>query len=200
MRTVLKPERWLIADSAAQPSVRGPHLRFSTRGDGHLRDMTTKSDYSHEEWTLLVEGPPLAAMHVIAAEAWRGAAEVSAIGRVYGDARQGDSALLGSTGLIHDIVEDPPRIDRTLGSPDAVNADAVRAGLRERLGQAISILQRKGTREELEDYRRFVSGLAQRVAAPPKEGGVFGTPGGHTSDAERIALDEIEDALHGDGT
>jgi len=47
------------------------------------------------------------------------------------------------------------------------------------------LLQQKATPDEVEDYRRFVLGLAERVAAAHREGDEA------VSDAERAAIDEI---------
>jgi hypothetical protein len=51
------------------------------------------------------------------------------------------------------------------------------------------VLERKAAPEEVDDYRRFVLTLTERVAAAHKEGGQ------QVSDAERAAIDEIASAL-----
>jgi hypothetical protein len=57
------------------------------------------------------------------------------------------------------------------------------------LRDAVALLERKATPEEVEDYKRFVVTLAERVAAAHKEGGE------PVSQAERAAIDEIAAAL-----
>ena len=57
------------------------------------------------------------------------------------------------------------------------------------LREAVELLERKATAEEVEDYRRFVLTLADRVAKAHREGGEA------VSDAERAAIEEISASL-----
>ena len=56
------------------------------------------------------------------------------------------------------------------------------------------MLKTKATDEEVEEYRKFILGLAERVAEARKEG-FMGLSGERVSDAERAAIGEIETAL-----
>jgi hypothetical protein len=55
----------------------------------------------------------------------------------------------------------------------------------QRIREAVALVEQKATPQELEDYRRFVVSLAQRVAAAKSD----------VSDAETAAITEIEAAL-----
>jgi hypothetical protein len=55
--------------------------------------------------------------------------------------------------------------------------------------KAVTLLEAKASPEELEEYRRFALGLAERVANAKDEGDQ------PISDAERSAIDEISAAL-----
>jgi hypothetical protein len=57
------------------------------------------------------------------------------------------------------------------------------------LRDAVAVVERKATPEELEDYRRFVLAVAERVANAHREGDQ------QVSDAERAAIEEIAAAL-----
>ena len=57
------------------------------------------------------------------------------------------------------------------------------------LRDAVGVLESKATPEEVEDYRRFVLTLADKVASAHREGGQA------VSDAERAAIKEIAGAL-----
>ncbi len=57
------------------------------------------------------------------------------------------------------------------------------------LRDAVELLERKTTPEEVEDYRRFVLTLADKVAKAHREGGET------VSDAERAAIEEISASL-----
>jgi hypothetical protein len=65
-------------------------------------------------------------------------------------------------------------------------------GLR-RLRDAVDVLERKVTPEELEDYRRFVLTLADKVATAHREDGESVSP------AERTAIEEIAASLGAKG-
>jgi len=139
--------------------------------------MTSKADFTPEEWELIVEGPTGAGTVVMTAERGGMFRETFSMAKAYGEARQqhGDSELLD------ELVSSKPKMDRTrAGSTEELKEH--------RLGElrdAIALLREKATPEEVEDYRRFVLGLAERVAAAHKEGGEA------ISDAERSAIDEV---------
>ena len=112
--------------------------------------------------------------------------ETFSMAKAYTEARKqhGDSELLD------EIAATKPEMDRArAGSPDELkqhNLDNVR--------QAISVLKTKASDEEVEEYRKFIIGLAERVAEARKEG-FLGLSGERVSDAERAAIGEVEAAL-----
>jgi hypothetical protein len=143
--------------------------------------MTGKADFTAEEWDAVLEGPTSAGMIVSTAERGGAFREAFAIAKSFAEARKehGDSALLD------EIVSARPEMDRTRAhSPE----EAKQHGL-ERIREAISLVQQKASPEEVEDYRRFVISLAERVAAAKSEGEQ------PQSEAEREALAEIAETL-----
>jgi hypothetical protein len=143
--------------------------------------MTGKADFSAEEWELVLEAPPGAGMIVVMASRGGGIRESFSMAKAYTEARQqhGDSELLD------ELVSTKPKVDRTHhGSFEELKAHGL-AQLRE----AVATLEAKATPEEVDDYRRFVLALAERVAAAHKEGDE------QVSDAERAAIGEIASAL-----
>ena len=62
------------------------------------------------------------------------------------------------------------------------------AGL-QHLRDAVELLERKATPEEVEDYRRFILNLADKVAKAHRENGE------QVSEAERAAIEEISASL-----
>jgi hypothetical protein len=143
--------------------------------------MTGKADFSPDEWDLVQEGPPAAGLIVVTAERGGTVRETFSMAKAYVEARQQH----GASELLDEIVSAKPEVDRTR---HASFEQLKEYGLR-RLREAVDVLERKGTPEEVEDYRRFVLTLAERVAAAHKEGGQ------PVSDAERAAVDEIAAAL-----
>jgi hypothetical protein len=143
--------------------------------------MTGKADFSPDEWELVQEGPPAAGLIVVTAERGGTLRETFSMAKAYVEARQQH----GASELLDEIVSAKPEVDRTR---HASFEQLKEYGLR-RLREAVEVLERKATPEEVDDYRRFVLTLAERVAAAHKEGGQ------PVSDAERAALDEIAAAL-----
>jgi hypothetical protein len=148
--------------------------------------MTGKSDFTEEEWKTVLEGPPSAGLVVILSDRGGSIRETFSMAKAYTEARKqhGDSELLD------EIASTKPEMDRTrAGSSDELkqhNLDNVR--------QAISVLKTKATEEEVEEYRKFVGGLAEHVAEARKEG-FLGLSGERVSDAERAAIEEVKGAL-----
>jgi len=149
--------------------------------------MTKKADFNAEEWSTLVEAPLLAGMLVVTAGRGGTIRESMAMGKVYATARQQQ----GESELLDDLVSSPPTMDpKRVGSTGDVKGVA-----EQRLREAIEILERKATTEELETYKSFVATLAEAVAGAHKEGGFLGVGGTQISEDERRALDEIATTL-----
>jgi hypothetical protein len=145
--------------------------------------MTSKADFAVEEWKLILEGPPSAGLIVVTAQRGGMLRETMAIGKVYAEARREH----GESELLDEIVAAKPERDHTrYHSVEELK----RAGL-QHLRDAIELLERKATAEEVEEYRRFVLTLADKVAGAHREGGV------NVSDAERAAIEEIRAGLSG---
>lgn len=143
--------------------------------------MTGKADFSQEEWDRVLEGPPTAGMIVLTAQRGGTFRESYAIAKSYAEARQqhGESELLDA------IASAKPEIDRTRHH----SVDELKQHGLQQLRDAVAVVEQKATPDELEDYRRFVVTLADKVANAHREGGVS------VSDAERAAIGEIEAAL-----
>ncbi len=146
--------------------------------------MTGKADFTTEEWDVVLEGPTSAGMIVSTAQRGGTFREALSMAKAYTEARKqhGDSELLD------EIVSTRPELDRTrTHSPEELKEHGL-----ENIRDAIALLEQKATPEEVDDYRRFVASLAERVAGAKAEGG--DQP---ASDAERAAITEITEALGG---
>ena len=143
--------------------------------------MTGQTDFTPEEWEHLLEGPPLAGLIVLTAQRGGTFRESYAIAKSYAEARQQH----GQSELLDAIVAAKPEIDhKRYHSPDELRQQGL-----SQLREAVEVLGRKATPDEVEAYKRFVTSLAERVAEAHREHGVA------VSDAERAALDEIASAL-----
>ena len=149
--------------------------------------MTRKADFNAEEWSLVLQGPPVAGMMVMAAERGGTVRESVQMGQAYAEARQRQ----GTNELLDEIVSSNPEFDREgFRSPDDLRQRGP-----DRLREAVALLSQKATPQEVEDYKRFIQELAERVARAHKEGGFLGMGGKEISPAEQAALDEVSAAL-----
>ncbi len=148
--------------------------------------MTAKADFNAEEWEQLLEAPPSAGLVVVASDRGGSIKESISMAKAYAEAREQH----GESELLDQIVSAKPEMDRSKhGSVEELKQHCL-----ENVRNAIELLKAKATPEEVEDYRKFVLGLAQRVAEARKEG-FMGLSGERVSDAEKAALTEIEAAL-----
>ena len=143
--------------------------------------MTTKADYTPEEWQLISEGPMTAGMMVITAEGGGTFRETFALAKAYTEARKQH----GESELLDEIVSAKPEFDR---HKYHTNEDLHIKGLQQLAGIA-DLLREKATPEELADYREFTVSLASTVAAAHKEHGE------KVSANEQARIDEIRAKL-----
>ena len=146
--------------------------------------MTIKADFTSQEWDLILEGPPSAGMIVITAQRGGTLRETVSMAKAYAEARQHH----GQSELLDEIVAARPEIDHTRYHSVEELRDHGLAHLRD----AVALLGDKATPEELDDYKRFVLNLADKVASAHHEHGHRDEP---VSDSERAAITEIGEAL-----
>lgn len=148
--------------------------------------MTSKSAFNAEEWSLVAEGPVLAALTVVAADRGGTIRESMSLARAYAEARkEGGSELLDA------LLAAPPSLDpQRFKSPDDLRAQG-----EQRLRDAVGVVERVATPEEADAYRAFVRRVADVVAHAHKEGGFLGIGGKEVSEAEQAALDRIAAAV-----
>jgi hypothetical protein len=148
--------------------------------------MTGKADFTDEEWKTVLEGPPSAGLVVILSDRGGSIRETFSMAKAYTEARKQH----GESELLDEVASAKPEMDRTrAGSPDELkqhNLDNVRQG--------VEVLKTKASDDEVEQYKKFVLGLAEHVAEARKEG-FLGLSGERVSDAERAAIGEVETAL-----
>jgi hypothetical protein len=143
--------------------------------------MTAKAAFSPEEWKAVLEGPPSAGMIVVTAARGGMFRETIAMSKAYAEAR----AQHGESELLDEIVSAKPQMDHTKYH----SFEELRDNGLENLRSAVTALEGKATTEEVDDYRRFVVALANKVAAAHKEGGQDVSP------AEAEAVQQITAAL-----
>jgi hypothetical protein len=159
--------------------------------------MTTKADFTAEEWSLLRQAPTLAGLLVLVADTGGTLREAAAIAQVYGDAHESWwGKPHGSPTLIEELLADGPELDRSrFGSPDRLDASAIEQSAVDCLRQAKQLVEQKAGSAQAEAYAQFVCALARRVAEAHKEGSFLGIGGTRVSAAEQTAIDRISAAI-----
>jgi peptidyl-tRNA hydrolase len=143
--------------------------------------MTTKEAFPPDEWKAVVAAPPTAGMIVVTAAHGGAIRETFAMSKAYAEAR----SQHGASELLDEIVAAKPKVEHSMHH----SAEEFRNDGLLQIRQAVSVLEGKATSEELEDYRRFVLNLANRVAAAHREEGQAVSP------AEAEAIQQITSAL-----
>jgi hypothetical protein len=107
-------------------------------------------------WELVLEAPTSAGMIVITAQRGGTFRETIAMAKSYVEARKqhGDSELLDEI-----VAAKPERDDMRYHSVEELKEHGL-----QHLRDAVAVLERKATPEEVEGYRRFVLTLADNVA------------------------------------
>jgi hypothetical protein len=143
--------------------------------------MTGKSDFTEQEWQTVLMGPPSAGMLVVMSQRGGTIRETFAIGKAYAEARQQH----GASELVDEIVAAKPEVDHTrFGSLEEFRQHAL-----QHLRDAVEVLERKASPDEVDGYRRFVLMLAEKVANAHREDGVA------VSGPEQAAIDEISTSM-----
>jgi hypothetical protein len=148
--------------------------------------VTGKSDFTEEEWKTVLEGPPSAGLVVIASDRGGSIRETFSMAKAYTEARKEH----GESELLDELTAAKPEMDRTrYHSPEELNQGSLK-----HIRDAVELLKAKATPEEVDEYKKFIVGLANRVAEARKEG-FMGLSGDRVSDDEKTAIAEIEAAL-----
>jgi hypothetical protein len=144
--------------------------------------MTSKSDFTTEEWQLVLEAPPSAGMIVVTAQRGGSFRETIAMAKAYAEARQQH----GKSELLDDIVAAKPERDHA----HYHSFEEMKQHGLQHIRDSVALLQGKATPDEVDEYRRFIVTLSQRVAAAHREHGQ------EISESEQAAITDITEALN----
>ena len=121
-------------------------------------------------------------MIVVTAQRGGSFRETIAMAKAYVEARQQH----GKSQLLDDIVAAKPERDHThYHSPEELKQHGL-----QHLRESVTLLEKKATPEEVEEYRRFIVTLSHKVAAAHREHGQ------ETSESEQAAINDITQALN----
>ena len=145
--------------------------------------MTTKADFSEQEWDLIREAPVDAGMMVITADQGGMMRETVAMAKAYAQAR----TQAGNSELLDELVGARPERDHTRHR----SFDELKEHGLQTVRDAVAVLEGKASADEVEDYRRFIVSLMDRVARRHEKDGAAIT------EQEQAAIDEVLQALGG---
>jgi hypothetical protein len=155
--------------------------------------VSTKADYSKDEWDSLLKAPLMAAMAVVVAS------PSGPIGAVQEMFAVGKGLMEGAEGttnpLISALVADVKAGNRpSMPTERPKDLAQVKAQALGACREVAALLARKAP-GEADGFKRWLLGTAQRTAEAAKEGGFLGVGGVQVSDAEKAALGEVAGAL-----
>jgi hypothetical protein len=165
--------------------------------------VSTKTDYSAEEWKLVLKAPLMAGLAVVAASPSGPLGvlrELFAVGKLVAETKSQAEGQGGfSNELLRALVAD-------LSSPDGraqldaaelrgLATEQLRAHALDTCRTVAVLLDRKATREEADGLKRWLVAIAQRTAEAAKEGGFLGIGGTRVSETETAAIREIAQVL-----
>ena len=158
--------------------------------------MTTKNDFTAEEWQLLTLAPVNAGSYIITADlSVMGAIrEMKALGKALKDSTPPAAAQELVAELIADAEAQAKNEEEKETAP-AQEGEDVREPIRQALQQTATLLDAKCTPDEAAGFKQWLLDVAQAVAEADKEGSHFGIGGQRVSDKEQTALAELATLL-----
>jgi hypothetical protein len=157
--------------------------------------MTTKADYTPEEWRVLFNAPVMAGMVVMLAGQSgpiQVAKEMFAIGGSMAQIEQEGS----SNQLITSIVAEVKARNKPEGeAPRPEDVEQARTMATDQLREVSAILDRKSTPEEAAGFKQWLVQISQKVAEAAKEGGFLGFGGTQVTTDEQAAMQQVAAAL-----
>jgi hypothetical protein len=163
-------------------------------GEGR-RSVTTKVDYTAEEWELIMRAPFMAAMAVVASSPSRPIGFVKEMFAV-GGALQAVTEEGSPNALVSALVADVKAGHRPAAPTESIRDGSEAKALGLKACQDVSaLLAHKAPGPEAEGFKRWLLSTAQRVAEAAKEGGFLGIGGVRVSEAETAVLAELAGAL-----
>jgi hypothetical protein len=159
--------------------------------------MTTKANFTPEEWNLLRRAPLMAGLVVVAASPSGPVGilqETFAVGKVLAEAKaQSPGELISS--LVADLTTEEGRkaarpADLVGKSPEQIKSNAL-----DSLRQVGTLLDQKARPEESQAVKRWLHDTGKRVSEAAKEGGFLGLGGTQVSEQEKAALNELGRSL-----
>ncbi|MBP1597794.1 MAG: hypothetical protein H6Q05_3171 [Acidobacteria bacterium] len=162
--------------------------------------MTAQAAFTAEEWTLLRILPPLVSSGVAAADPSGiiGSIKEAAAGMtgMYKSLQQSSNLELLNAMLADRSMPGIPDSKTLIGEGSSEQQIAnLKSAVLTRITEAVSLLSRKATPDEVQAYKQMLLSVAEKAAGASKEGGFLGFGGVRVSDAEQSFLNQVKGAL-----
>ena len=155
--------------------------------------MSTKADFSVDEWDLLRTAPLMASILVVAAS------PSGPLGLVQESTAAGkmiiQTAGAAQTPLLRALAQDLTERMSIPKPPAGATAGQVQAAATEILKRTSELLTNKATPEETAEVKQWLANIAKATAEATKEGGFLGFGGTLVSDEEKAALVTVNSTL-----
>ena len=162
--------------------------------------MTTKADFTEEEWNRLGRAPLVAGLAISIADPGgpiETIKESTAALRTVVAAAEGDGHGAFVKAIAHDVAERARQRHNPMAGFNAKGRHA-RDAILDELRAVNALLVERATPEETEDYRELVKAAAQQTALAAKEGGFLGIGAELVSEREQQMLDTLAHIFYGE--
>ena len=164
--------------------------------------MTTRTDFTAEQWQALRSAPQLVAVATAAAGnsgLFGSLSEGMAMASQIAETMRGDQPLLRELFSKEEIRATQDEIRTMLKG--VTDTAAFNARLQESaattIKSATAALTAKGASGDLDAYRQLLERIAERIANASKEGGFLGFGGERVSEGERVFIARLNELLGG---
>jgi hypothetical protein len=158
--------------------------------------MSVKEKFTPEEWKSLLKVPMLASYAVAGADPSGKEGfiqEMSAVADAIIEGGQNSAKDSLVSAVVADIVANAE--DDQRGQTEKLSVNEVKGRTLEKCQEVAALLKTKAGAEEASEYKRWIIGVAHRVASAAKEGGIFGFGGTQISGNEVEIINDIGAAL-----
>ena len=159
--------------------------------------MTSKADFTDDEWTRLKRAPFVAGMAISLADPGgpiEAVKETSATLKTVRAAESGDRGELVGT-LAREVVEDAGHRKNPLGGFKPSKGATAGVEILDELREVNRIVSAKAAPDDAAAMREWLLAAAQEAANAAKEGGFMGFHAERVSEGEQRMLDSLKEAL-----
>lgn len=160
--------------------------------------MTTKTDYSEEEWNELIHAPVTVGLIVIRSDlhvtSMLGELKGMKLGMVNQPVPEGAQELVGSLKEdfeAHYEGQEKPEMPDNKGK----DAEKIMGDMLEKLGVVVALLDERCSEDEATGFKQWLMGVAEATAEAGREGGFLGIGSVRVSDKEKAAMEKISQTL-----